>query len=127
VKRTISARADGAVCIGRQAIPVGVSLITVPHNITLFVKFKITIVPESICGLFIDQMSKVLPVVVIPLSVLALPSLCDSYIFVFSLAFKSEIAQSLGVIAPLPLGSSSVSLAASQLRCVYALPSGAGS
>ena len=32
----------------------------------LFVEFEITIVPESICGLFIDQRSKVLPVVVIP-------------------------------------------------------------
>jgi len=47
VKRTISARADGAVCIGREAIPVGVFLIksctsAVPHNITLFVEFEIT-------------------------------------------------------------------------------------
>jgi len=38
----------------------------VPHNLTLFIEFDITIVPESICGLFIDQRSKVLPVVVIP-------------------------------------------------------------
>jgi hypothetical protein len=38
----------------------------VPHNITLFVEFEITIVPESSCVLFIDQRSKVLPVVVIP-------------------------------------------------------------
>ena len=71
MKRTISARADGAVCIGREAVPVGVFLIKIctsvlPHNITLFVEFKITIVPESICGLFIDQRFKVLPVVVIP-------------------------------------------------------------
>ena len=71
MKRTISARADGAVCIGREATPVGVFLIkictsAVPHNITLFVEFEIAIVPESICGLFIDQRSKVLPVVVIP-------------------------------------------------------------
>ena len=70
MKRIISARADGAVCIGREAVPVGVFLIkyctsAVPHNITLFVKFEITIVPESICGLLIDQRSKVLPVVVI--------------------------------------------------------------
>jgi len=72
VKRgTISARADGAVCIGREAVPVGVSLTksctsAVPHNITLFVEFEITIVPENICGLFIDQRSKILPVAVIP-------------------------------------------------------------
>ena len=71
MKRTISARADGAVCIGREAVPVGVFLIisctsAVPHNITLCVKFEITIVSESICGLFVDQRSKVLPVVVIP-------------------------------------------------------------
>ena len=64
---TISARADGAVCIGREAVPVGVFLITsctsaVPHNITLFVKFEITFVPKSICGLFIDQRSKSFPV-----------------------------------------------------------------
>jgi hypothetical protein len=65
VKRTISAREDGAVCIGREAVLVGVFLI-VPHNITLFVEFEITIVPESICGLFIDQRSKVLSLVVIP-------------------------------------------------------------
>ena len=69
--RTISARADGAVCIGREAVPVGVFLIqngtsAVPHNITLFVEFEISIVSESICGLFIDQRSKVLPVVVFP-------------------------------------------------------------
>ena len=68
MKRSISARADGAVCIGREAVPVGViknCTSAVPHNITLFVKFEITIVPESICGLLIDQRSKVLPVVVI--------------------------------------------------------------
>ena len=69
--RTISARADGAVCIWREAVPVGVLLIkictsAVPHNITLFVESEIAIFPESICGLFIDQRSKVLPVVVIP-------------------------------------------------------------
>jgi hypothetical protein len=69
VKRTIGARADGAVCIGREAIPIGVFLIknctsAVPHNITLFVEVEIAIVPESICGLFIDQSSKILPVVV---------------------------------------------------------------
>jgi len=71
VKRTVSARADGAVCIGREAVPVGLFLIkdcisAVPHNITLFVELEIIIVLESICGLFIDQRSKVLPVVVIP-------------------------------------------------------------
>ena len=71
MKRTISARADRAVCIGREAVPVGVFLIknctsAIPHNITLFVEFKIAIVPESICGLSIDQRSKVLPAVVIP-------------------------------------------------------------
>ena len=38
----------------------------VTHNITLFVGFEATIAPESNCGLFIDQRSKVLPVVVIP-------------------------------------------------------------
>ena len=32
----------------------------------LFVEFEIAIVPESICGLLIDQRPKVLPVVVIP-------------------------------------------------------------
>ena len=101
-------------------------VIAVPHNIMLFVEFDITIVPESICGLFIDQRSKVLPVVVNPVSVLALPSLCDLHISVFSLAFKSESARSLGVVTPFPLGFSSASLAASQERCVYALPSGAG-
>ena len=57
MKRTISARADGAVCIGREAVPVGVFLFkyctsAVPHNITLFVEFEIIIVPESICGLW---------------------------------------------------------------------------
>ena len=73
MKRIISARADGAVlCNGREAVPVvGVVLIknctsAVPHNITLFVEFEITIVPESICGLIIDQRSKILPEAVIP-------------------------------------------------------------
>ena len=70
MKRTISARADGAVCIGKESIPVSVFSIknctsAVPHNITLFVEFEITIVPESIFGLFIDQRFKVLPVVVV--------------------------------------------------------------
>ena len=51
-------------------------------------------------------MSKVLPAVVIPVPVLALPSLCDLHISVFSSAFQSESSRSLGVIAPLPLGSS---------------------
>jgi len=41
---------------------------------------------------------------------LALPSLCDLHISVFSLAFNSESARSLGVVVPLPLGFSSVSL-----------------
>ena len=68
MKLTISARAD---CVGREAIPVGVFLIkictgAVPHNFTLFVEFEITIVSESICGLLIDQRSKVLPVFAIP-------------------------------------------------------------
>jgi len=42
VKRTISTRADGAICIGREAVPVGVFFFiknctsAVPHNITLF-------------------------------------------------------------------------------------------
>ena len=59
MKRTISARADGAVCIGREAVPVGVFSIkhctsAVPHNIKFFVEYEITIVPEIICGLFID-------------------------------------------------------------------------
>ena len=112
MKRTISAKADGAVCIGREAVPLGVFLIenctsAVHHNITLFVEFEIlAIVPKSICGLFIDQRS---PVVVIPCVCLMLPSLCDLHISVFSLAFISESARSLGVIAPLPLGFSSVS------------------
>ena len=68
MERTISARADGAVCIGREAVPVVIKICTgaVPHNITLFMEFEITIVPESICGLFIDQRSKVLSVIVIP-------------------------------------------------------------
>jgi hypothetical protein len=70
VKRTISTRADGAVCVGREAVPIGVFLIrncsAVPHSITLFIDFEIAIVPECICGLFIDQRSKVLPVVVNP-------------------------------------------------------------
>ena len=71
MKRTVSARADEAVCNGREAVPVGVLFIidctsAVPHSITLFVEFEITIVPESICGLFIDQRSKILPVAVIP-------------------------------------------------------------
>jgi hypothetical protein len=71
VKCTISARAEGAVCIGRKAVLVGMFLIknctsAVPHNIALFVEFEIAIVPESICGLYIDQRAKVLPVVVIP-------------------------------------------------------------
>ena len=58
------------------------------------------------------------------MSVLALPSLCALHIFVFSLATISESAQSLGELAPLlPLRSSSLYLAASQQRCVYALPS----
>ena len=78
VKRTISAGADGAVCIGREAILVGMFLIknctsAVPHNITLFVEFEIAIVPESICGFFIDQRSKVLPVVVIPCACFGTP------------------------------------------------------
>ena len=42
MKHTISARAAGAVCIGREAVPVGVFFIrnctsAVSHNITLFV------------------------------------------------------------------------------------------
>ena len=67
MKRIISARSDGAVCIGREAVFLIKNFTSaVPHNIMLFVEFEITIVPESICGLFIDQRSKVLPVVVIP-------------------------------------------------------------
>jgi len=47
VKRTVSARADEAVCNGREAVPVGVLFIidctsAVPHSITLFVEFEIT-------------------------------------------------------------------------------------
>jgi len=50
VKRTISAGADGAVCIGREAVfLIKIRASAVPHNITLFVKFEIIIVPESIC------------------------------------------------------------------------------
>ena len=67
MKRTISARADGAVCIGREAVfLIKTCASAVPHNITLFVEFEITIVAECICGLFIEQRSKVLPVAVIP-------------------------------------------------------------
>ena len=59
MKRIISARADGAVCIGREAVFLIKNCTSaVPHNITLFVEFEIIIVPESICGLFIDQRSK---------------------------------------------------------------------
>jgi hypothetical protein len=74
----------------------------VPHNITLFVEFEIIIVPESICGLFIDQRSKVLPVVVIPCVYFGTPSLCDLHISVFSMALSGS-AQSLlvGLVAPL--------------------------
>ena len=58
MKRTISARADGADCIGREAVFLIKNCASaVPQNITLFVEFEITIVPESICGLFIDQRS----------------------------------------------------------------------
>ena len=35
MKRTISARADGAVCIGREAVPVGVFLIKVCVHVCL--------------------------------------------------------------------------------------------
>jgi len=62
----------------------------VPHNITLFIEFEIIIVPESTCGLFIDQRSKVLPVAVIPCVCFGTPHL---HISVFSLAFKSESAR----------------------------------
>ena len=74
MKRTISAGADGAVCIGREAVfLIKIRASAVPHNITLFVEFEIAIVPESICGFFIDQRSKVLPVVVIPCAVFGNP------------------------------------------------------
>jgi len=46
VKRTISARADGPVCIGREAVPVGVFLfrmVPVRYLITLHVEFEIII------------------------------------------------------------------------------------
>ena len=68
MKRTISVhRADGAVCIEREAVfLIKNCTCAVPHNISIFVEFETIIVPESICGLFIDQRSKVLPVVVIP-------------------------------------------------------------
>ena len=50
VERTVSAVADGAVCIGREAVfLIKIRASAVPHNITLFVKFEIIIVPESIC------------------------------------------------------------------------------
>jgi len=57
VKRTISARADGAVCIGREAVPVGVFLIknctsAVPHNITLFVEFEILLFHKAFVACF---------------------------------------------------------------------------
>jgi hypothetical protein len=38
------------------------------------------------------------------MSVLALPSLCDLHISVFSLAYKSESARGLGELAPLVPG-----------------------
>ena len=67
MKRTISARADGAVCIGgREAVLTKNCTSAVPRNITPFVEFEITIAPESDCALFIDQRSEVLPVDVIP-------------------------------------------------------------
>ena len=80
MKRTISARADGAICIGREAVPVGVFLIkyrtsAIPHNITLFVELEITIVPESIRGLFIDQRSKVLLLLIERVSLTEQPQL----------------------------------------------------
>ena len=61
MKRTIGAWADGAVCNGREAVPVvGVVLIknctsAVPHNITLLVKFEITIFPESIVACLLTK------------------------------------------------------------------------
>ena len=65
MKRTISARADGAVFIGREAVFLIKNCTSaVPHNITLFVEFEITIV--AFVGLVYYQRSKVLPVDVIP-------------------------------------------------------------
>jgi len=56
VKRTFSARADGAVCIGREAVFLIKNCTSaVHHNITLFVEFKITVVPESIVACFLTK------------------------------------------------------------------------
>ena len=73
MKRTVSAVADGVVCIGGKAVSEGLLLIKdctkpVPHYITLFVELEANIVPEisvRICWL-IDQRSEVLPVGVAP-------------------------------------------------------------
>jgi hypothetical protein len=57
----------------------------VPRNITLFVEFDITIVPESVCGLLFDQRSKVLPVVAIPCLCMSCHSpVCVICTFLFS-------------------------------------------
>ena len=53
MKRTVSVHwADGIVCITREAVFLikTVPVRAVPHNITLFVEFEITIAPESMCG-----------------------------------------------------------------------------
>ena len=61
----------------------------VPHNITLFVEFEITIV--AFVGLVYYQRSKVLPVDVIPCVCFGTPaSLCELHISGFSLVFKSK-------------------------------------
>jgi hypothetical protein len=61
--RTVSAAADGAICIGGKAVSKGVLLIenftnVVPHIITLFVELEVPIlVTESSRSWIIDQWS----------------------------------------------------------------------
>jgi hypothetical protein len=56
----------GQFALGETVLLIKNCTSAVPHNITLFVEFDNIIVLESMCGLFIDQRSKVLPVVIIP-------------------------------------------------------------
>jgi hypothetical protein len=60
VKRTVSAVADGAACIG------GKIYYAVPHRITFFLNLEVTFVLESICSWLIDQRPDVIPVVAVP-------------------------------------------------------------
>jgi len=56
----------GQFALGEKAFLIINCSSAVPHNNVFFVEFDITIVPEYICGLFINRRFKVLPVVVIP-------------------------------------------------------------